>query len=73
MNKWNPAEIWKTYSPKLIDIDIGSYFKFLGSIFSKDTQPFDFIKHNVIWKLAYQVKYSSQINGGLIRFSEIWK
>ena len=36
------------------------------SIFSKAIQPFDFIKLNVIQKLAYKVKYISQINGGLI-------
>ena len=38
----------------------------LCSIFSKGTQPFDYIKRNVIRKLAYEVKYTSQINGGLI-------
>ena len=32
------------------------------------TQPFDFIKPNEIQKLAIQVKYISQINGGLIMF-----
>ena len=37
--------------------------KFLGSMFSKDLQPFDSIKHNIIRKLAYKVKYNSQING----------
>ena len=36
------------------------------STFSKATQPFDFIKPNEIRKLAIQVKYISQINGGLI-------
>ena len=36
--------------------------------FSKGTQPFDFIKPNVIGKLALKVKYNSQINGGLIMF-----
>ena len=38
------------------------------SIFSKGKQPFDFIKRNVIRKLAYKVKYIGQINGGLIMF-----
>ena len=38
------------------------------SILSKATQPFDFIKPNIIQKLAYKVKYISQINGGLIMF-----
>ena len=33
-----------------------------------DTQPFDYIKPNVIWKSTYKVKYISQINGGLILF-----
>ena len=37
-------------------------------MFSKDTQPFDSIKCNLIQKLAYKVKYISQINGGLIMF-----
>ena len=37
-------------------------------MFSKGTQPFDFIKLNVIRKLAYKVKYIDQINGGLIMF-----
>ena len=36
------------------------------STFSKATQPFDFIKPNVIWKLGNKVKYISQINGGVI-------
>ena len=38
------------------------------SIFSKATQPFDFIKTNIIRKLAFKVKCISQINGGLISF-----
>ena len=37
-------------------------------MFSKGTQPFDFIKLNVIRKLAYNIKYIDQINGGLIMF-----
>ena len=36
--------------------------KFMCSIFSKATQPFYFIKANVIQKLDYKVKYTSQIN-----------
>ena len=31
-------------------------------------QPFDFIKGNIIWKLAYEAKYIRQINGGLMFF-----
>ena len=37
-------------------------------VFSKSIQPFNFIKPNVIQKLAYKVQYISQINGGLILF-----
>ena len=40
------------------------------SILSKVTQPVDFIKPNVIQKLACKVKYISQINRGLIFFPE---
>ena len=43
-------------------------YKFLCSIFSKGTKPFDFIKCTVIWKLTYNIKCSSQINGCLILF-----
>ena len=43
------------------------------SIFSKATQLQDFIKPNVIRKLAYKVKYISQINGGLIMFFRKFK
>ena len=35
------------------------------------TQQFDFIKDNVIWKLAYKAKYISEINGDLLMFLEI--
>ena len=42
--------------------------KFKCSLFSKARQPFDFIKPNVIRKLAYKVKYISQITVGLIMF-----
>ena len=52
----------------IIDIDCWFIHKFLCSIFSKGTQPFDFIKRTVIWKLGYKGKYISQINGGLIMF-----
>ena len=38
------------------------------SIFSKGTQPFDFIKRNVIRIIAYKVKYISRFNRGLIMF-----
>ena len=41
-------------------------YKCLCNIFCKSTQPFDFIKHNVIRKLAYKVNYIIQINGVLI-------
>ena len=41
-------------------------------MFSKATQPFDFIKPNVIEKLDEKLKYISEINEGLIMFfSEI--
>ena len=36
--------------------------------FSKDTQPFYFIKHSIIQKTAYKFNYIIQINGGLIMF-----
>ena len=49
-------------------VDCGFIIKLLCSTFSKDTQPFDFIKCNIIRKLAYKVKNISQINGGLIMF-----
>ena len=29
------------------------------NLFSKGTQPFDFIRHTIIQKLAYKVKYMS--------------
>ena len=45
-------------------------YKFLSSLFNKDTYPFDFIKPNVIWKLNFKVKYKCQVNGGLIMFFE---
>ena len=45
-------------------------YKFLCSLFNKDTYPFDFIKPNVIWKLNCKVKYKCQVNGGLIMFFE---
>ena len=38
---------------------------------SKGASPFDLIKRNIIRKLSYKVKYISQINEGLIMFSEI--
>ena len=49
------------------------------SIFSKATQPFDFIKPNVIRNLAYKVKYIREIVRGLIEhlrmrfFKIIWR
>ena len=48
------------------NVDHGFMINFC--IFSKGTQPFDFIKPNVIQKLAYKVKYINQINGCLIIF-----
>ena len=43
-------------------------YKFLCNLFSKGTQLFDSIKRTVIRKLAYKVKYISQISRGLIIF-----
>ena len=43
-------------------------YKFLCSIFSKGTEPFDYTKSNIIWKLTFNIKYINQINGGLILF-----
>ena len=37
-------------------------YKFLCSIFSKDTKPFDFMKYNIIPKLAYKVKHMFFVN-----------
>ena len=55
-------------SESVIDVDCGFIYKFLFSIFSKWTQPFNFIKCIVIQKLDYKDKYISQINGGVIKF-----
>ena len=42
------------------------FCKFICSIFSKATETLDFIKCNIIQKLAYKSqKYISQVNGGL--------
>ena len=67
---WEPSmvecslgEIWKTHSPRCPKNFV---INFLCSIFSKGTQSFDFIKSDIIWKLTYEVKYISQINGGLM-------
>ena len=38
-------------------------------MFSKSTQPFDFIKCNIIRKFAYRDKYICHINEGLIMFT----
>ena len=43
-------------------------YKFLCRMFSKGTQPFDFVKHNIIRKLVYKVKYIDQINGVFRKF-----
>ena len=48
-------------------------YRFLHSIFSKGTQPFAFIKCNVIQRLASKIKCISQINGGLIMFFGNWR
>ena len=48
-------------------MDCGFVINFC-SIFSEATEPFDFIKHNIIRKAAYKVKYISQINRALIMF-----
>ena len=57
-------EVITTHSSRL-----GLCYKFLWGIFSKGIQPFDFIKHNLIRKVA-KVKCISQINGSLIMFFE---
>ena len=44
------------------------FCKFMWSIFTKATQSLDFIKPNLIRKLAHKVKYINQINGVLIMF-----
>ena len=44
------------------------FCKFMWSIFAKATQSLDFIKPNLIRKLAHKVKYINQINGVLIMF-----
>ena len=35
---------------------------------SKGTQPFDFVKRNIIRKLVYKVEYIDQINGIFRKF-----
>ena len=37
-------------------------------MFSKGTQQFDFVKRNIIQKLAYKVKYINQINDVFRKF-----
>ena len=37
-------------------------------MFSKGTQPFDFVKGSIIRKLAYKVKYIDQFNGAFRKF-----
>ena len=56
---------------KLISTDwhrLWLFYNFFGGTFGKGTQPYDFLKFNVIQKLAYNIKYISQINGGLPMF-----
>ena len=53
---------------QFIYMDCGFAINFC-SIFSKGTEPFDFVKQNVIRKSAYKVKYISQINRGLMFFA----
>ena len=53
---------------QFIDMDCDFVIIFC-SIFSKATEPFDFIKHNIIRNSAYMVKYISQINRGLMFFT----
>ena len=52
--------------PPVFILSLNVIIEYPHSIFSKDTQPFNFIKCNIIWKLVYKVKCISQINGGLI-------
>ena len=37
-------------------------------MFSKGTQPFDFVKRSIIRKSAYKVKYIDQFNGAFQKF-----
>ena len=48
---------------QLIDVNCG-----VVVYLCEATQPFDFIKPNVIRKFGIKLKYISQINGGLIMF-----
>ena len=58
--KWTK---WSQY--QFIYMDCGFVINFC-CIFSKGTEPFDFVKNNVIQKSAYKVKYISQINRGFM-------
>ena len=47
---------------------MGLCYKFLCSIFSKGTKPFDFMKGNIVRRLVNKVKCIGHINEGLIMF-----
>ena len=83
MIKWNLGKIWKTHCPRYPKTTFPDVFHIKCFAFDinglngvrlscrnlvKDIQPFDFIKRNIIQQLAYETKYISQINGGLIMF-----
>ena len=53
---------------QFIDMDCDFVIIFC-SIFSKATEPFDFIKHNIIQNSAYMVRYISQIDRDLMFFT----
>ena len=83
MIKCNLGKIWKTHCPRYPKTTFPDVFHIKCFAFDinglngvrlscrnlvKDIQPFDFIKRNIIQQLAYETKYISQINGGLIMF-----
>ena len=83
MIKCNLGKIWKIHCPRYpkttfpdvfhikcfaFDINGLNGVRLLCRNLVKDIQPFDFIKRNIIQQLAYETKYISQINGGLIMF-----
>ena len=53
-------------------LDCGFVINFCVVYFGKGTQPFDFIKHNLIQKSVYKIKCIIQTDGGLIMFFGNW-